>query len=310
MNIAIPNNEKEFVLMMEAIDLDLRKKDVPTHARPIQGWLKISGSLNLSLSMFPRSKTTATPNSYIGDDLTIRIFDWFDERYGEKLKFDFGPGRIVLLIRGDPWEALMPKIFGTVEFFISASEKSSNQEEDLRLGRRPRCNILDSIHGLPLGLIHSLEAHDLNQIWKNFFAAFSSLTLMGNVRNQSMMREAMSDIDAAVGHFVRVPAHYGLSKWSSLQATEKTLKSYLAIRGASIPHSHDLLKLSSLAAQHGAQGLSKNDLDSIQCPAAIRYGEEKVSKSSAYSAHLSSIRVCGVVSKQLGNLTTETSGSM
>jgi len=162
LNLTLLSNEMEVVAMMEAVDVYLRESDVPPHARPIRGWFEISKDLKLGLNMFPKELKEPRPGIFSGDDLTLRIFRWFDERYREKLAIHMGPGRTVLLIKGDTWEATFPKVFGKVSFFISPVEKSSNIVEDLRLNRIPKYNILDAISQFPDGLAKSLNSTDLH----------------------------------------------------------------------------------------------------------------------------------------------------
>ena len=175
LQIYLPTNENEFTAMMEEVDRYLRQKEIPPHARPIRGWFEISKALNLGLSMFPREEREPRRGIYSGDDLTIRIFRWFDNRYGDKLKINMGPGRFALMIRGDPWELLLPKVFGTVNFFISSHEKSSNQEEDLKLRRIPKINILDLITIFPQGLAASLKPAELEHISISFIQCYKSV---------------------------------------------------------------------------------------------------------------------------------------
>lgn len=303
LNIEAPTNESDFYAMMEAVDLFLKQKDVPPHARPFQGSFEISKALNLELNMVPVTKAEPKSGSYAGDDLTIRIFRWFDERYGNKLAIRIGPGRIVILIRDDPWEVHLPKVWGTVQFFVSLSEKSSNQDKDLQLRRIPRHNILDSIEDLPIGLAKSLDVRELSAIADIFLAAYSSMVAIDGIIEFPMIRELISDIDASVSHFLSVPPHFGLSKWASLQATEKALKAYVSAKGESFPWRHNLEELSTLATEFGLQPIPSKTLNDIQCTASVRYGEgADVTKIEAYIAHLLSISVCGLVAEQIASI--------
>lgn len=301
LKLELPSSEKGFSAMMESVDSYLRSEGIPVHARPIRGWIEISKALNLELSMFPRNKKRATEGVYIGDDLSLRIFSWFDERYGSKLAIRMGPGRAVILVRGDPWEIHFPRVYGRVEFFISANEKSSNQEEDLRLRRIPRCNILDEITDFPAGLAQSLSRNELREIGESFVTIFESLESVAGIETLPMVREVQSDIDSAASHLLSNPPHYGLSKWSSLQAVEKSFKVYLAEKDVNIPRHHKLYELSVLAEKNGMFSVGKDFIDRIQCGASVRYGEELVSKDEAHQAHILSIILCGRIARDVSN---------
>lgn len=302
--IKLPTNEKEFIVMMEIVDSFLREEEIPIHARPIRGWFEISKTLKLGLSMFPRENRSAADGVYTGDDLSIRIFSWFDERYGNKLAVRMGPGRGAIMVRGDLWEVHFPKVYGTVEFFISPSERSSNQGEDLKLRRIPQCNILDVITDFPIGLARSLSSNELRTIADSFIAAYQSMDSIFKIQNLPMVREILSDIDSAVNHLLSSPPHYGLSKWSSLQTVEKSFKTFLAVKGINFPKHHKLHELSRLSKEHGLFAVKKSLIDKIQCSAGVRYGDEDASKEEAYQAHLLSVVLVGEIAKSIDSLTS------
>lgn len=299
LKIKMPSNEYEFCQMMEDVDNFLRKEDISPPGRPIRGWMEIARVLKLNLSMFPQSLDEPRLGVYDGDDLTLRIFRWFDERYGDKIKIQQGVGRTIVLIRGDPWEVILPKVYGTVNFFISQTEKSSDQNDDLKQRRIPRSNILDSISGLPEGLSNALNSNELSQIASIFMNDLQAMSLIDDKKGMFMFKEVVTDINASVEHFLSSSVHYGFSMWSSLQATEKALKSFLMSKGIDFPYSHKLSDLANLAENNGLPALLDNSLDKIQCNPSVRYGEIDVSIYKAYGAHKASIAICSIVAGAL-----------
>lgn len=299
LEIELPTSENEFKAMMEIVDSFLRQSEIPVHARPIRGWFEISRTLNLGLRMSPCQDRAAIEGIYIGDDLTIRIFDWFDKRYGNKLAVRAGPGRGVVMIRGDFWEVQFPAIFGTVYFFISATEKSSIQKDDLKLRRAPKCNIIDEITDFPAGLALSLSSSELRAIADLFLVAYQAMLAICQIRELSMIEEALRDVDSAVNHLMSNPPHYGLSKWASLQTVEKLFKTFLTVKKVDFPHHHNLQTLAKLATNKGLFAVDKSLIDKIQCSAGVRYGDEKVSKEEAYEAHTLSVILSGRVAQEI-----------
>jgi hypothetical protein len=83
---------------------------------------------------------------------------------------------------------------------------------------------------------------------------------------------------------------YGPSKWASLQFTEKLMKSRLASSSVAFPKNHKLDELSRLLTTIGSN-VGKRDLDEIQCPAGVRYGDVSVDRDSALRAHIAALRV-------------------
>lgn len=307
LQINLPSSEIEFVSMMEIVDSFLKEADVPIPARPIRGWFEISKALKLGLRMTSKADGLPREGVYFGDDLSVRIFSWFDERYGNKLAIRMGPGRGVVAIRGDFWEVQFPMVYGQVNFFISAVNKSSNQEDDLRQRKVPHCNILDEITNLPNGLAKSLTANELRSIADSFIAAYQSMEAIHLIKKLPMVSEILSDIDTAVHHLLSNPPHYGLSKWSSLQVVEKFFKSFLTLKNVSFPHSHNLEKLSQLTEAHGLFPVEKHIIKKIQCSAGVRYGDENVKNGEAYEAYLLSVLLGGRIAQVLYGLTRSAS---
>ena len=148
LRITQPTNDKEFEEMMQIVDRHLRESNVPPHARPFRGWFEISGTLKLGLRISAEQNRDPMVGCYDGDDLTIRIFRWFDRHYGDKVNLRFGPGRIFILVRHDTWIMELPRIYGSAKIFASAIEVSSKPEVYLKRREVPSINVIESIVGL------------------------------------------------------------------------------------------------------------------------------------------------------------------
>lgn len=290
-----PTNQAEFIELIESVDRQLREGGVPPHARPIRGWFEISSTLGLGLRMFPDK--AGEPEGYSGDDLTIRIFRWFDEQYGNKLQIHPGPGRLFVVIRSDPWVVHIPQIYGSVKIFVSTTKSSSSPQDYLRQRVIPRYNALDSIDYLPDGLRSSFQSAELSQFLNTFMLGSQALVRIRSVESFPLVPEVQSDIDAAVMHAMNRPPHFGQSKWSSLQATEKILKAFLSSRTIPFPYHHRLPDLALLAEEAGLPRFEQGLLERIQCAASIRYGDGSTTLSQAFDAHVASLRVCSHVAQ-------------
>ncbi|MGA1870684.1 MAG: hypothetical protein ACMUJM_19290 [bacterium] len=214
----VPKTALEFQSLMEEIDDYLRKKIIPIYNRPIHAPIEIGKRLKISLPLVPLYEN-ANPNDFSGNSLSNHIQNWYEKRYGDRLKAEIGIGSGVILIKNDPWKVVFPKIFGSVYFVCDADiDKYENPQ-------------------------------------------------------------------------------YGLSKWSSLQFSEKLLKSYLKYKGKAFPHSQDLLKLTKLAEDNGLPKFPKQAIDQVQCPAGVRYSDPPVTLKEAVRSHYASIGICFFVSK-------------
>lgn len=299
LKINLPEDDGGFEEMMEKVDSFLRENEVPIHARPIKGWFEISKALKLNLILFSLAKNKADEGVYTGDDLTIRIFDWFDDRYGERLKIRWDIGRVVFMVREDLWEVRVPEIFGTVDFFISKDKKSSDQQEDLKLNRVPKCNIFDDFVNIPSALVKSLGDQELKDIAETFVVVYESMSALSIIKDMYLVKELLCDIESSVNHLLEIPPHYGMSKWASLQVLEKAFKAYLSFKGVAFPKSHKLNDLSKIAASNGLFAIEKALLAQVQCAAGARYGDEVVSKQDAHNAHMLSVILSGLVAREI-----------
>lgn len=300
-DVAVPRDEHEFEVLMERVDELLRDAEVPIGGRAIQAWIGVASSLGLELSMFPEGLDQPREGRYTGDDLTLRIFGWFDRRYGDRQNVDFSPGRVVLLIRNDPWEMVLPGIWGAVRFFASRTISSSNQEADLRHRRSPQINILDMITAFPEGLKSSLSDAEIRSILDIFNKTFLPMRLLEGCKDVRMFSEVRGDLDAAVDHLMSSQPQFGLSRWASLQATEKALKSFLEEQGKIYEWSHKLSMLASQAEQAGLRLIDRDKLQRIQCSATVRYGQASLTLREAHEAHITSIEVVGMIAAQISS---------
>jgi len=64
-------------------------------------------------------------------------------------------------------------------------------------------------------------------------------------------KEALDDLNQSAVYLTAPKPNYGLSKWSSLQAAEKMLKSYAVQNGGKLHKKHDLTKLEKEAVNAG-----------------------------------------------------------
>jgi hypothetical protein len=100
-------SEQEFIVLMEQIDAELRQAGVEIAARPLRTMAIVSERLNIALRL-TEPDAVPTSGSYRGDDLSIRIHHWFNERYGDRLKRRWGPGETFIVVRGDAYRVHLP----------------------------------------------------------------------------------------------------------------------------------------------------------------------------------------------------------
>lgn len=296
-----PKSEDDFRNLVEKVERELQAEEVPIPFRKIEALLRMSGELHAELTE-PRDKKTPTPESYQGEDFVLRVSTWYELLYGDKLLHDFRPGRTILLLKGDIWTMNFPRFYGKGVLVCSKSEQTYRSPG----GSSPfRYNILDSIQELAPGLRNAFSTQELGYIEQVFEIGHKSFQSMEAIHSLPLVTDAFADLNAAVFHLTERNRHHGLSRWASLQATEKMLKAYLKQKSGGFKEGHKLEPLALVAEDAGLQPLDRKLLGAIQCTASVRYGEEPVILRLAVDAHHASLGVCGQIAQQLSQLDTE-----
>ncbi len=255
----------------------------------------------------PHPERAPRMGCYSGDDLTIRVSEWFDKRYGERLKIDMSPGRAVILIRNDPWLVRLPRLMGT--WFVVTEDPPDYAPGDFVRATKPgslpnKLNCLRSVVDLPDALRTSLrirERAEILSLFEIFFDVFHAMEdLQKDPRSSPLVRQAMSDVDASVEHLIGAGRNAPLAKWSSLQASEKMLKEFIRAKGERFKKLHDLEPLAEHAERLGLPKIPRHSLRAVQCSPGVRYGEENVTVPEAIHAHHVSIKLAGHVAFALG----------
>jgi hypothetical protein len=171
--------EPEFLALMEAIDAEMSAEGVPIPARQVKALsalrdhLEIQGPIRGSrLPDEPRA------GSYDGDDLIVRTFRWFAERYRGKLAIPL-PGETFVLIRGEPYLFTVPIVFGRVLFILDSN--SMGVKRSPRPNAGPAVfNVLDQIADVSANLAGSLSGPERA-------ALLQHIVLASNVINRMSM---------------------------------------------------------------------------------------------------------------------------
>jgi hypothetical protein len=148
----------------------------------------------------------------LGDERWQRIEAWYRRRYGERLNIDFSLGTSVVIVSGDAYRVRLPLRYGRV-----------------------RVNPLEWIGDATAALLRSLPSSELDALANRCIWLFEAFRDIAKLRPESTV-----DLRTAAEHILRQPPEYGLSKWASLQSTEKALKSFIRSSGGNPPNTHVL----------------------------------------------------------------------
>jgi HEPN domain-containing protein len=299
MELSVFEDESAFSDLMASVDQELASDGFAIPQRPLNALRVVATRFQIPLPFNPPNHGSQQHESAHYWPISNRIYEWYDARFGDRLKIDFAPGRMVIRISHDLWVFRFPRIWGAANLIASRTEKNDRFRTD---GRPVTVNVVNSIEGLPEGLRLSLTDQHLRTIFDDFVLGYAVFSRLEPHRGEKLVEAALADISAAVDHLVGSHPNFGLSKWSSLQAAEKLLKFAITKAGGSYPQNHNLGSLITRALEHGVSLNLDWEISRIQCKAGIRYGDEACTREQAFEAHYASFRLALVVALALERL--------
>jgi HEPN domain-containing protein len=280
---------------MEEVDSELRASQVPITARNLKCFKILRRHLGITeeipLSNLPDN---AREGIYEGDDLTVRVFRWFDERYGDKPKIKL-PGQTFVVIRGDPYRVRLPFVVGQIGYVADPYNMGNTKPMDVG---RPVLNVLDLVVDLSPSLAASIPEQEFNQLLQDIVFAIEFINRVVERKTlPELVGRARGDIASSVDDVLRSPSDFGASRWHSLQAAEKFMKALLGQRGVKYRWTHDLRELSGPVLPFVR--IPDALISEVNCRPDVRYDGSSSSLESAHRAHRSMIRICDLVLKRL-----------
>lgn len=287
-------NDDEFERAIREIDEELRAEGIPPHARGFNAVRKFGQRYKLSMP-FNRPNPGAPQELFDNWPYSEKIFLWFSDIYGQRNKIDPSAGRrVAVLADEDIWELRLPLFWGRLEPVVE--RKLTEPEQVISRGLR-RHNISNGLTNITTKRLERFSDADADEMVGQFVVGLDVCRAIDRFRAEhTFFAEAQSDLATAVATLVAQNPSYGQSRWASQQFAEKYLKGVANFIGLTPPKNH---KLSGLHDQFATKitGMNLRKLiSSVECSAAVRYGEQASSRAEAYAAHKSSLLlVRGVV---------------
>ena len=283
---------------MHGIDSEMRAQNIPIAGRELKAASLASERLGTALPIAPLPNRKPIEGVYVGEDLSLHIRAWIQAKYGEKLKVKWGPGTVPVLVDGDLYAMSIPLLFGRVK--IVAHPATHQQKSDKHAGLPTSvCNVLDFIEGLTTVVSASLSQETLTSLVKLFCVALESFALVERAPGSELINAAQADLASASQSILAAPSHYGLSRWASLQATEKLYKAYISAMKKPSEKTHDLFKLNKSSCSLGFKGLPDDIMNTISCNPSVRYDGSESTLQQAVDAYWASLQACGRIAKEM-----------
>ena len=287
-------SEQHFQEFMEEIDRRLRAAEVPIPARELQAFGEAGKMLRTKVVIGPLPPGPARAGDYTGLNLSRRIRDWMEERYGDKLKVDLSIGSTVVMLREEPWLVRLPRVIGRVAIVYDRDLRKNYPTIRTAPDVTATVNVLQQIEDLSPALASSLSDEEMHAIAASFGPSLAAFGLLEELKdNHKLVAAAQFDLRKAAEICVHNRHELGFSRWHSLQAVEKTLKRYIELRGKGAPRHHVLAELADLAGPdaHG-RPFRPDLLAEVQCPADVRYMPAETTVKRAVASHWAAVELC------------------
>lgn len=279
----------EFENRISEIDREQREEKIPIYTRPLNAVHRyaIKYKVQIMLGGFQLFKSD---DKFDSVNLAHTISDWYDKKYGNRVKKDFSKGYVALLIAGSVYKMKIPLTFG--KSLICADGKFKLNQNAVQDGTM-LLNVITFIEDLTRDLSSELSPEEENNILQVFGFASELFDLLSKESNRdSLCESAKEDFKYAVDSLLHNHINVGHSKWASLQATEKILKSILQRKKVNFKKNHNIEKLIKSLQEIGFPTVSDDFINTIQCKASVRYGEIPFKLEDAIKAHHYSIYLC------------------
>lgn len=287
-------NEEEFESLLLAVDSQLAQEQVPIVSRPAQALRRLSQKLRVELPTHPPRRVPQAGH-FDPLELSIRLYGWFEARYGNRLERPLAIGHAAVFLRGALYRMHIPRPSPGQAAISRTSETYGPPSAD----EAPDYNLSDLVEGMTPDLLRALSGDEVLRIAVTLdygMRAFSALRVLKDV---PLLNEAAGDLEAAAHHLTEHHPQLGLSRWASAQAAEKAAKAFVKEHHTNAKLGHDLSEIYREAESWGMDKPPQNLIDALQCSPGVRYNEPPTTLEEAVMAHFASLQLVGVAAREV-----------
>lgn len=276
--------KEKFENLVAKIDCEFGETDIKFHQRPLHAFSKLTQLVDPKGTFHMNSDETVALDDYSNDALCAQVHRWYERRYGDRIKIHMGPGSYILMIKKEPWEVIYPLCYGQNNFTIDSNLAKKDRKYVTESGKAiPSVNILCHVVDMTFDVANSLSSIEKQTILSDYMFGLNAVQSLRSLENAPFMDQAANDYDVSVSNIFHKYPDYNNSKWAALQFAEKSMKSQLQLNDVKFSRNHDLTGLAKSLKSLGIN-VPPQIIDNIQCKAAVRYGEEKVTRNEAILA--------------------------
>ena len=279
--------ENEFRNRISEIDEELILENIPIPNRPLHAIQRFAIKYKTRIYLGNPDTNRFNKSKYDDYNLGNTINEWYKQKYGKKLAADISIGHIGLLIAGDVYKLRIP-----IFYCALVGEKNGKR---VRLTRIPdeqlvRINIFNFIDSITTEIVNTMGEEDKRKVYAIFNHGVELANLFGDKNiNSELTKSAKVDIEKAIDYLLGTNISIGMSRWSSLQATEKIIKNAIFLRRGKFAKTHNLQQLMDELYSLGFPKSDNSLIEQVQCSPSIRYGDNSSTIAEAIKAHHLSI---------------------
>ena len=264
-------DKSDLIIFIEEIDKFFDSEQIPIHHRTMKCLSEVSKQYNIKLPLSSSCDKKSLNDSY---KITYIVQEWYEKRYGDRLRFNFDIGFSLLLLRGQLLTCRVPNFFGTCNFFIDRDFSSKVKGNET--------NILKMIKGITQDFSDSLSEKEEQYIFSSFQKGLNAAIIISDwsLCNLEMIKAAMNDLEGIKQNVSLNQPHTANCKWAYNQFLEKTLKSWIIKAGVSRQElkkkGHKLEDLFDVFNVCYQANLDKSKVSLIMGSPSLRYDEIQV----------------------------------
>lgn len=281
--------DKDFNERLLKLDKELIAENMPIPNRAMHAIGRYAKRYKCEIIIGTPPPHLRSLDKYDKFNIAASINNWFKNKYGDRLSFDFSMGSVGLLIAGDIFKLKIP-----LTFCALIGEKNGKQ---IKFDRIPdhqlfSFNIFNFIENITAGIVNDMPIEEKNKAYAIFNHAVELYNLFDrDYLKSELIKSAKADFEKSIDYLMGNNKSTGLSKWSSLQATEKVLKSALDYKKIKFKKTHNLIELFEQLYSVGFPKSGDDLINQIQCSPSIRYGDDKHTLEDTIKSHHISIFV-------------------
>lgn len=285
----------ECLTLVEKIDRELIEEEVDIVERPLMALGRLGNRLKIQLPTHP--PRVPLHKEYLTlEETSIFLYQWFEARYGRRQRKPFATGYAVVFIRGAFYRLHIP-----LRIEKDGLGDHLNRYGPLPDGVAPTMEMLHLVEDMTPDMSHHLDSNELMRILFTLDVGMRAYGALNVLNDIPRVNQANADLSASAHHLMQQNPQCGLSRWASLQATEKVVKQFIKQNDPSYKFGfdHSLHELYETAENWGLEKPPQELIDVVQCDQGVRYNDPPTNDKEALIAHSNSLQLVAVAAQSL-----------